>query len=370
MRHVEDPNQRDCSASVHQKYHKNRNSPDSNHITHRQIENGMSSQRYSERGFSLPRHIEDCVVPQKHLDSVNTSQRYVEHSSATQRHRECAAVQKHIVNSNPVQGSISNERYQQNGSSQRHLENGTSSQKQAENGNVTPGLLDSANPVQRPVDSFVSMSRHVGSATLTRRQECGAVGSGSSHQGYIVTSPAYRNMNDTFARTSAIKPLESDTCTSAGMPLSRHADNSRSSVRYPTQKLVVNGKLATPVSEQNKQRDGSVDLVRTADRAGLRIGEVLLPSKTCLQSFSMAVSNGEANVPEEPPRTSRSPPYVKQENGLTGRQQQTEEPGISPSPPAACSEGTTSDSQQFAKTEQSSLETPASVTRCPMNSQV
>jgi hypothetical protein len=370
MRHAEDPNQRDCNASVQQKYHKNRNSPDSNHIAHRQEENGMPSHRYPERGFSLPRHIEDGVVPQKHLDSANTSKKHTEHSTATQRHRECAAVQKHIVNSNPVQGSVSNERYQQNGSSQIHLENGTSGQKQAENGNVIPGLLDSVNSAQRPIDTNVCMSRHVSSATLTRRQECGAVGNCSSHQGYIVTSPAYRNMNDTFARTSAIKPLESATCTSAGMPLSRHADNSRSSVRYPTQKLVVNGKLATPVSEQNKQRDGSADFVRTVDRGGLRNGEVLLPSKTCLQSFSTAVSNGESNVPEEPSRTSRSPLHVKQENGSTERQQQAEEPGISPLPPAACSEGTPSDSQHFVKTEQSSLEPSVPVTRLAVNSQL
>lgn len=368
MRHVEDSVQRDCSASVQQKYHKNRSSPDSNHSTHRQTDNAMSSQRYPERGFSLSRHSEDCVVPQKHLDSISTSQRHIEHSSAAQRHRECAAIQKHVVNISPVHRPVCNERNQQNGLSQRHMEDGSSSQKQAENGSVTPRLMDSVNQVQRSIDTNVSMSRHVSSSAHCRRQECGAVSNSSSHQGYIVTSPAYRNTSDSFARTSAIKPLESDTCTSAGLPLSRHADNNRSSVRYPTQKLVVNGKLATPVSEQMKQREGSVDLVRTADRAGLRNGEVLLPSKTCLQSLSTAVSSEEGNAREEPPRTWRSPPHVKQESNLTGRQHQTEEPGVSAAPHAASSEGTTSDMQHFVKTEQNSLEPPAAVTRLAMNS--
>ncbi|XP_021936810.1 uncharacterized protein LOC110838176 isoform X3 [Zootermopsis nevadensis] len=349
-RHGEDPSQGDGSASAQQKYHKNRNSPDSNHVAHGQIENGMSSQRHPERGFSLPRHIEDRAVPQKRLDGINTSQRHLECGSATQRH---------TVNSNPVQG------YRQNGSSQRRLENGASSQKRAENGDATAGLLDGVGPMA----ADVSVGRHVSSATLTRKQECGAVGSSLSHQGYIVTSPAYRNMNDAFARTSAIKPLESDTCTSAGVPLSRRADGGRSSARYPTQKLVVNGKLATPVSEQNKQRDGSVDVVRSADRSGLKNGEFLLPSKACLPSFSTAVRNGETDVPVEPLRTTRSPPHVKQHNGLPGRQQHTEDPGVLPSPPAACSEGIKGDWRHFAEAEQSVLEPSSPVTRLAVNSQ-
>jgi len=381
MRHVDDT--KDNSSTVQQKYHKN-SSPDSTHTLQRQIENGISSQRYLERGFSLPRHIEDYVTPPKCLDSNITSQRHQQHSNVTQRHIECSSIQKHVINSNPAQGSVSNEitlqRYHQNGSSQRHLENGTSSQKQGENGSTASRLMDSVNLMQRSIDTPVSMSRHMSNATLTRRPECGTVsnshlGNSSSHQGYIVTSPAYRNMNDTFARTSAIKPLESDTCTSAGIPLSRHADSSRASLRYPTQKLMVNGKLATPLSEQAKQREAPPDLVRIADRTGLRNGEFILPSKTCLQNFSTAGSNGEGNVLEEPPRISRSPPHVKQENDLIGRQQQMEdgahEPKISPSPPTAVStEGITIDSQHLAKTEQNNQEPPAPVTRLAMHSQL
>jgi hypothetical protein len=200
------------------------------------------------------------------------------------------------------------------------------------------------------------------------------VGNSSSHQGYIVTSPAYRNMNDTFARTSTIKPLESDTCTSAGMPLSRHCDNTRSSLRYPTQKLMVNGKLATPVLEQMKQQERPPDSARITDRTGFRNGEVLLPSKIRLQNFPTAVSNGEGNVPEEPPRTTRSPQNVKQENGLSGKLEQMEgrdrDPKISQSPPAAVSaEGITSDPQHVDETEQKIQEPPAPVARLAVHCQ-
>jgi hypothetical protein len=137
---------------------------------------------------------------------------------------------------------------------------------------------------------------------------------------------------------------------------------------------MVNGKLATPISEQMKQQEGPSDSLRITDRTGFRNGEVLLPSKIRLQNFPTAVTNGEGNVPEEPPRTSRSPQNVKQENGLNGRLEQMEgrdsEPKISPSPPAAVSaEGITSDSHHVDETEQNSQEPPAPVARLAMHRQ-
>jgi hypothetical protein len=229
------------------------------------------------------------------------------------------------------------------------------------------------NVMQRSVDTNVCMTRHINGATQARRLECGAlsnshVGNSSGLQGYTVTSPAYRNMNDTFARTSTVKPLESDSCTSAGMALPRHSDSTRSSLRYPTQKLVVNGKLAAPISGQMKQQEGSSDSVRIIDRTGFRNGEVLLPSKIRLQNFPTAVTNGEGVVPEEPSKMSRSPQNVKQENGLSGKLEQMEggerEPKISSSPPAAISaERVTSDPQRVDETEQKIQEPPAPVAR-------
>jgi hypothetical protein len=213
------------------------------------------------------------------------------------------------------------------------------------------------------------MTRYVGGATLPRRLECGAassshVGGSSGHQGYTVTFPAYRNMNDTFARTSTIKPVESDTCTSAGMPLLRHGDNTRSSLRYPTQKLVVNGKLATPVLEQNKLQDGPPESVRTIERTGFRNGEVLLPSKIRLQNFPSTVTNGERNVPQEPPTLPGSPLNVKQENGLSGKLERMDgrdhQLKISPSLPTTISaEGITNDPQHVDEREQKLQEAPA-----------
>jgi hypothetical protein len=181
-------------------------------------------------------------------------------------------------------------------------------------------------------------------------------------------------MNYTFARTSTIKPLESDTCTSAGIPLSRLGDNTRSSLRYPTQKLMVNGKLATPVSEQMKQQEKPPDSVRITDRTSFRNGEVLLPSKIRLHNFPAAVNNGEGTVPEELSRSSTSPQIIKQENGLSGKLEQMEgrdrEPKISPSPPTAVSaEGNTSDPQHVDQTEQKIQEPPAPVARLAMHCQ-
>ena len=381
IRHVDDSTQNDCSATVQQKYHRNSSSPDSTHTLQRPVENGISSQRYPDPGVSLSRHIEDCVVPHKRVESIMTAQRHVEHNNVTQRHRENVTVQKHVINSNRVQGSVGSEitvqRYHQNGSFRRNLENGTAIQKQAESGNATLRQIDSVNLTQRSIGT-VSISRSISSATLNRRQECGAVNnshiaSSSSHQGHVML-PAYRNMNDTFARTSAIKPLESDTCTSVGVPLSRHSEKIRSSLRYPTQKLMVNGKLAVPVSEQIKQQDGSLDTVRVADRNVLRNGEVQMPSKTHLQSALTEEGNGEGNVPEDPPRASRSPPCVQRENSLIERQQPLEgvdhEIKTSALPSAAVSaEGHTSDSQCINQTDQKNQEPGAPVTKLTTHSQ-
>jgi len=181
-------------------------------------------------------------------------------------------------------------------------------------------------------------------------------------------------MNDTFARTSAIKPLESDTCTSVGVPLSRHCEKIRTSLRYPTQKLMVNGKLAMPVSEQIQQQDGSQDALRVADRNVLRNGEVQVPSKTHLQSVLAAVGNGEGNAPKDPPSASRPPPYVQRENILIERQQPLEgrdhEIKMPSLPPAAVStEGHTSDSQCINQTDQKNQEPHAPVTRLTTHSQ-
>ena len=381
IRHVDDSTQKDSSATVQQKYHKNSSSPESTHMQQRQMENGISSQRYLERGISLSRHIEDCVVPQKRVESISTFQRHTEHNNVTQRHRECAVIQKHVINSNSVQGSVGNEitlqRYHQNGSSQRPLESGTVSQKQAESGNATVKQADSVTLTQRSIDT-VSITRNISSAALNRRQECGAVSnshvaSSSSHQGYVVMLPAYRNMNDTFARTSAIKPLESNTCSSAGVLLSRHPEKSRSSLRYPTQKLMVNGKLATPVLEQVKKQDGPPDMLRVADRNALRNEEVQVPLKTRLQNVLTAVSNGEGNVPEDPPRASRSPPHTKRENGLMESQQQLEgtdrEIKASTPPAVVITEGHTNDSQCINQTDQKNQDPPAPVTRLDTHSQ-
>lgn len=383
IRHVDDSTHKDPSATVQQKHHRNSSSPDSTHTQQGHMENGISSQRYLEPSVSLPRHVEDCVVvSQKRVESIMTSQRHIEHSNVTQRHRESVTVQKHIINSNPLQGSVGNEitlqRYHPNGSFQRHLENGTASQKQAENGNASLRRMDSVNLTQRAIDT-VSISRNISSATLYRRQECGAannsyIGSSSGHQGHVVMLPAYRNMNDTFARTSAIKPLASDTCTSAGVSLSRHPEKIRPSLCYPTQKLMVNGKLATPFTEQIKPQDGPPDGVRVGDQNVLRNGEVQVPSKTHLQSVSLAIGKGEGNAPEEPPRASISPPYVKQETGLIERQQQLEgdhEIKMSSSPPTAFSaEGHTSDSQCLNQTDRKNQEPPAPVTRLATHNQL
>jgi len=382
VRHVDDSTQKECSATVQQKYHRNNISPDNTHTLQRQMENGISFQRYPEPVVLLSRHIEDSVVPHKRVESIMTTQRHLEHSNVTQRHRENATVQKHLMNSSRVPGSVGNEitvqRYHQHGSFQRTLENGIASQKQAESGNATLRQIDSVNLTRRSIGT-VSISRSISSATLNRRQECGAVNnshitSSSSHQGHVVMLPAYRNMNDTFARTSAIKPLESDTCTSVGVPLSRHSEKIRTSLRYPTQKLMVNGKLAMPVSQQIQQQDGSQDALRVADRNVLKNVEVQVPSKTHLQSVLTAVGNGEGNTPEDPPRASRSPPYVQRENSLIERQQPLEggdhEIKMSSLPPAAVStEAHTSDSQCINQTDQKNQEPHAPVTRLTAHSQ-
>jgi hypothetical protein len=130
---------------------------------------------------------------------------------------------------------------------------------------------------------------------------------------------------------------------------------------------VVNGKLATPVTEAIKQQERSPDSARIMDRAGFRNGEVLLPSKMTLQNLPTAVTNGEVSAPEEPPKMSRSPQNVKQENGLSRKLEQTEgrdrEPKISSPPASISADGIASDPQCVDETEQKIQERPAPASR-------
>ena len=376
------------NSPLQQKYYKNNTSSlggsESNHNMLRHLENGIPSQRYLERGFSLPRHIEDCTNPQKRLDSITPTQRHSEHNSMSPRHRESFPAQKYVLSASPVQRSVGNEitlqRYQQNGVSQRHHENSNSNQKQLEIGSATQRHVENL----KTLDINISVSRHVSNGTLTRRQECGALNNGhlgntTSYQGQIVTSPAFRNMNDTFVRTSDVKPIESDMCVPPGVPLSRHVDNIRSSLRYPTQKLVVNGKLAIPVSDPGKQSEGPPDLVKMADRVGLRNGDIILPSKSRLQNFSTSISNGGDIVPDDSSKVPRSPPHAKLESDMTGRQKQSDDCGtkcgshesrVSPLPASGQADGSISAAQHLAKLEHSQeLPAAAAVSKLAMHSQ-
>ena len=373
VRHVEESVQKAHDNSVQQKYYKNNTSPSSpenNHNLLRQLENGIPSQRYLERGFSLPRHIEDCANPQKRLDSITPSQRHVEHNSLSQKHRESFPAQKYMQ-----RPEITLQRYQQNGVSQKHRENGNSNQKHLEIGNATQRHLENL----KSADISVSVSRHVSNGTLTRRHECGSlnnghVGNATSYQGQIVTSPAFRNMNDTFVRTSAVKPIESDMCVPPGMLLSRHADNIRSSLRYPTQKLVVNGKLAISTHDQGKHSELQPDLVRMADRVGLRNGDIILPTKSNLHNFSTSLCNGGDNVPDDPSKVPRSPLHAKLESDIAGRQKQSEDCGVhesrvSPLPASGQLEGNNSSTHHPAKGEFSTQDPQTTVSKLAMHSQ-
>ncbi|XP_069684849.1 protein Shroom isoform X2 [Periplaneta americana] len=280
----------DSSAASQQKCQKNNSlAPSSPKGNQKQVESAIPFQRYLERGFSLPRNIEDSAALQNSLSMPDI---------VIQKHRESATIHKQIVSSTPVQ------RYTSNGLSQRQLENGSSSQKQLENGNQR--LSENVSLPLATVDTNISVSRHINSVALSKKQE----------------SSTCRNMNDTFSRTSAIRPLDTDASASSGIPLSRQSDGSRSSLRYPTQKLLVNGKVAMPVTEQGKLRDSQPDLVKTTS---LRTGEAILPSKMRLQSLSPAGSGGEGSTSDEASSSSRSSPHLKAENDAVAKQQQVED---------------------------------------------
>nr|CAD7455203.1 unnamed protein product [Timema tahoe] len=332
--------------------------------------NPISNVRHSNTNTATARHQWSSNFIQRSLDSVTSSQKYLENgnnshllenSFASQRYISNGAPSQRHYNGGPIQknndSTNSNHRYSENGlaihrnnytSSTAHIHqesgfnfkqgnNGATSPKNNENTiKLSPKKIDSktgdaAN--HRPAENGFSVHRYSDGPSLLQKYTSSNVplqrhfDSGNNVQAQNTntsSSQRYSQVNPSFVRSTSMKQVDQDNLSSSS--LSRFSDQNRSSLRYPTQKLMVNGKLATSLSEWAPSKNGSL---RSGDgiRSSVRSVSVMEPSRARLQKVPVLLQSCQsqpspAAAPRSPPHLSKSeqqavsrPTHLNQDRG-------------------------------------------------------
>nr|CAD7585694.1 unnamed protein product [Timema genevievae] len=332
--------------------------------------NPISNVRHSNTNTATARHQWSSNFIQRSLDSVTSSQKYLENGNNSHLLENSFASQRYISNGAPSQrhynggpfqknndSTNSNHRYSENGldihrnnytSSTAHIHqesgfnfkqgnNGATSPKNNENTiKLSPKKIDSktgdaAN--HRPAENGFSVHRYSDGPSLLQKYTSSNVplqrhfDSGNNVQAQNTntsSSQRYSQVNPSFVRSTSMKQVDQDDLSSSS--LSRFSDQNRSSLRYPTQKLMVNGKLATSLSEWAPSKNGSL---RSGDgiRSSVRSVSVMEPSRARLQKVPVLLQSCQsqpspAAAPRSPPHLSKSeqqavsrPTHLNQDRG-------------------------------------------------------
>nr|CAD7402151.1 unnamed protein product [Timema cristinae] len=286
------------------------------------LENSFASQRYINNGAPSQRHYNGGPI-QKNNDSTNSNHRYAENGLAIHRNNYTSST-AHI--------------HQESGFNFKQGNNGATSPKNNENtiNKLSPNKIDSktgdvAN--HRPAENGFSVHRYSDGPSLLQKYTSSNVplqrhfDSGSNVQAQNTntsSSQRYSQVNPSFVRSTSMKQVDQDDLSSSS--LSRFSDQNRSSLRYPTQKLMVNGKLATSLSEWAPSKNGSL---KSGDgiRSSMRSVSVMEPSRARLQKVPVMLQSGQSQpsltaAPRSPPHLSKGeqqavsrPTHLNQDRG-------------------------------------------------------
>ncbi|XP_063244622.1 uncharacterized protein LOC134545119 [Bacillus rossius redtenbacheri] len=294
--------------------------------------NHVSNNRHNSNS---QRHQWSSNFIQRSLDSVTSSQRYLENGPVSYDHQDnsrpyqrhnhdvmTSSVQRHHASAySPTKHGADGHRYSENGfSSSRYKygpsspqrpqqEEGSANQKQGitnvgatnpkNNGNVSVHRSDSKSAnkqgLQKPLENGLSNGHSYVGSSVPQRHSDGSYSQNISNSSSVSTSQPYRSMNVSFKRFSSMKHTDNSAAEDANASLSRFSDGARASLRYPTQKLMVNGKLATSLSEWAPA--SNVMSRSDGNRGSVRVKAVMEPCRARLQRVPAVLSSREVSQP-------------------------------------------------------------------------
>ncbi|XP_067012486.2 protein Shroom isoform X2 [Anabrus simplex] len=289
------------------------------HAVHRNLETPVQ-QKQQENHLALLRHAtsETNHLPQKYMEScswptvqtlhenemVPSHLTYLQQAETNSSCRRLSQVHKREDSESNLQSTDS--------SSARHSEKDCSSRSRGlESSSAEPRSSPQQNGTENISENGIVTSRHVDAlhqrylegGTLSRRHlESNRSLDGSTslyryqdniqsqkHYNPLSTS-GYRNTGSMFSRPSGMRSTENLHQKTDGSRAGDHWSN----LKYSTQKLVVNGKLAAPLSERTVQNGGFTESVRMSDLNRLSKREFSsMPARARLQRLPLAVPNGD-----------------------------------------------------------------------------